>query len=302
MEDSQLSRSGSLNDPSSHAGIYITTFPLKLIIEILSRLPAKSLIRFKSVSKLWNSIIRSKDLTDAFLTRSRARPRLLFTFQHLETGQSFIFSAPEHEKEKDKTVVARHEMTITDFGFCTITSSPYYITSSPVNGLVCCTSGSRIAVCNPTTRQWCILPHVKPEGRVMHARLGYDPVGDEYKVLCVMMMCKRGRRDIKQEHLVFTLRSEQQLTWRYIDITGEPYTDVQGGICINGAIYYKVGHTKIARFDIRRERIMFIEVPKDDITSWVSTNHQGKFGGIEYDDNLYEMMRVWIQEKERFVE
>lgn len=300
MEDSQPCTSRNLD----HAGNSTTTIPLKLTFEILSRLPAKSVIRFRSVSKLWRSIIDSKDFADAFLTWSRTRPRLLFTFENLDSRKRFIFSAPEHDKkddEKSSTVVATHDMTISDLNYNKRYAPypPYYITSPPVNGLVCCTHGSSIAVCNPTTRVLYILPdvRVRANGRVIHARLGYDPVEDEYKVLCVMMLDghNRCRTDIKQEHLVFTLGSRPK--WRRVETpTGEPYTDVEGGICINGAIYYGVGHARIARFDLRYEMIVFIKAPKDDITSWNCINHQGEVGGIEY-DYLYEM-RVWIQEKE----
>ncbi|KAG2332133.1 hypothetical protein Bca52824_003313 [Brassica carinata] len=45
----------------THAGNSTTTIPVDLIVEILSLLPSKSIIRFQSVSKEWFSIIRSKD-------------------------------------------------------------------------------------------------------------------------------------------------------------------------------------------------------------------------------------------------
>ncbi|KAG7574980.1 F-box associated interaction domain [Arabidopsis suecica] len=223
--------------------------------------------------------------------------------REMRHNRCFIFSAPEHDKSS--TVVARHDMTISNLGYNKrYDAYPYYITCPPVNGLICCTRGSSIAVCNPTTRQLLILPDVRANGRVTHAWLGYDPVEDEYKVLCVMMMLdghERGRRGIKleQEHVVSRLSSRRPVYWRRIETpTGESYTDVEGGICINGAIYYGVGHNTIARFDLRYEKMMFIQAPKDDdITSWNFINHQGKFGGIEY-DYLYDEMRVWIQEKE----
>ncbi|CAA7027710.1 unnamed protein product [Microthlaspi erraticum] len=151
MKDSQPSPSRNLD----HAGnSTTTTFPLKLIFEILSRFPAKSVMRFQFVSKQWGAIIRSKDFADAFLTRSRTRPRLLFTFSHLDSGKRFIFSAPEHDKQKDdksSTVVARHDMTVSEYWNPDTSSPPFDITSPPVNGLVCCTRGSSVAVCNPTT-------------------------------------------------------------------------------------------------------------------------------------------------------
>ncbi|CDY35714.1 BnaC02g09800D [Brassica napus] len=55
--------------------------------------------------------------------------------------------------------------------------------SRPVNGLVCCVGDSSITVCNPATRQTVKLPDLTRNGRDMYARLGYDPVEDQYKVL-----------------------------------------------------------------------------------------------------------------------
>ncbi|CAN6871457.1 unnamed protein product [Brassica oleracea] len=288
--------------------------PFDLIFEILSRLPAKSIIRFLSVCKLWYSTIRSKDLADSFLIHSKTRPRLLFTFKHFDSRKRFIFSAPEHGTEENSST-ARHDMTMSDL--------VYYIKSLPVNGLICCTRGSSIAVCNPTTRQILKLPDVTLNERDMYARLGYDPVQDQYKVLCVMMhdgFDSRTKDNIEQEHFVFTLGCQQQ-EWRKIEFidVGDPYTDVKGGICISGGIYYVIGHKKIARFDVRSEKVELINAPQedmlneedikkvivyhssDDITTinahcWTLVNHQGKLGGTDYKE--FYLMRLWIHEEE----
>ncbi|VVB09166.1 unnamed protein product [Arabis nemorensis] len=141
MEDSQSSPSRNL----VHAGNSTLFILFDLTIEILSKLPVKSFIRLQSVSKLWFSIIRSKDFTDPFLALSRTQPRLLFTFKHFDSRKRFIFSAPEHKtNDKSSRVMARHDMTISGL--------VYSITSRPLNGFVCFSRGSSIAVCNPTTR------------------------------------------------------------------------------------------------------------------------------------------------------
>ncbi|CAF1707836.1 unnamed protein product, partial [Brassica napus] len=56
------------------------SIPADLIVEIFSRLTAKSLSRFRCLSREWASIFCSRNFTHSFLTRSSARPRLLFTF------------------------------------------------------------------------------------------------------------------------------------------------------------------------------------------------------------------------------
>lgn len=197
MEDSYSSSSRNL----VHAGNSTLFIPFDLTVDILSKLPMKFFIRFHSFSKLCFSIIRNEDFTNPFLARSRTQPRLLFTFKHFDTWKLFIFSAPKHKtNDKSSTVMARHDMTISNL--------VYSITSRPVNGLVYVSRGSSIAACNPTTRQIVKLPDVESNGRNIYTRLGYDPVENQYKVLCVMMFDghSASQNNIQQEHLVCTVR------------------------------------------------------------------------------------------------
>ncbi|ESQ45590.1 hypothetical protein EUTSA_v10011121mg [Eutrema salsugineum] len=78
--------------PSTYSSEQI---PIDILIEIFLRLPAKSILRFRCVSKQWASILCRPDFTDLFLTFSSDRPRLLFTFQ--VDGKWFFFSAPQRQ-------------------------------------------------------------------------------------------------------------------------------------------------------------------------------------------------------------
>ncbi|KAF2580859.1 hypothetical protein F2Q68_00003511 [Brassica cretica] len=69
------------------------SLPTDLITEILSRLPAKSLARFRSVSKQWASIIDHSQFKHLFLTKSSSHPRLTFAIE--EKGLWSIFSSPQ---------------------------------------------------------------------------------------------------------------------------------------------------------------------------------------------------------------
>ncbi|KAL1194711.1 putative F-box protein [Cardamine amara subsp. amara] len=286
MEDLQPSPPRNL----AHAGKYSTkTILFDITFEILFRIPPKSIIRFQSVSKLWLSIIRSKEFVDSFLARSKTRPRLLFTFKQFESPKRFIFSTPEHQKNDNSTtaIAARHDMTISGFFD--------YVRSPPVNGFVCFTRGSSILVCNLTTRQIVKLPDVESNEKDMFVRLGYDPVEDQYKVLCLIMFDgdDANQQDhIQQKHFVFTL-SSQQKEWRKIEnTTGDDHRTVFGGISIDGAIYYGVENEVIVRFDVRTEKLELIQVPEEFhiTTTYYSTllNYTRKLGDLE--------MRLWIIE------
>ncbi|KAG7534864.1 F-box-like domain superfamily [Arabidopsis thaliana x Arabidopsis arenosa] len=210
--------------------------------QILSRLPVKSLTRFLTVSKLWFSILGSQYFADLFLAQSKTRPRLLFTFKDFDSRKRFFFSVAEHQNDaKSSTIIARHDMTIPDLD---------YIISPPVNGFLCFTRGSSVVLCNPTAGHTIEYPDFDSNGGDIYARLGYDPFRDQYKVLCVRMShgCESCDDHREQEHLVLSLKHGNH-RWRKIKINGDPYAYLEGGICMNGVIYYGVGHTRIARFD-----------------------------------------------------
>lgn len=55
--------------------------PLDLTMEILSRLPVKSIVGFGCVSKLWSTLTRHQSFINLFASRSfSGQPRLLVTF------------------------------------------------------------------------------------------------------------------------------------------------------------------------------------------------------------------------------
>ncbi|CAN6806390.1 unnamed protein product, partial [Brassica oleracea] len=254
MEDSQPSL--------VHAGNSTTTrtIPFDLIIEILSLLPGKSLFLFQSVSKQWFSTIRSKFFVDLFQTRSKSRPRLLLTLYLRDAEEQFIFSAPEHtdDDKSSSSVMARYDMPISDPG--------YNLLYGCVNGFVCFRGVSchTIAVYNPTTRQIVKLPDVTPNGRYMYACLGYDPVEDHYKVLCVMIRLRSESQDIPQEHLVCTVSSSQKQEWRKIE--------------------NPTGHALMLESYILSN------------TYWsIFINYKGKLAGVDYSFTK-NLMTLWILE------
>ncbi|CDY25175.1 BnaC06g04000D [Brassica napus] len=77
------------------------TFPLDLISEILSKLPAKSVGRFRCVSKLWSSITTAPYFINKFETQSRQKkPSLLVTFK--KGDRLFVFSIPQDRQSSNE--------------------------------------------------------------------------------------------------------------------------------------------------------------------------------------------------------
>ncbi|ESQ43446.1 hypothetical protein EUTSA_v10015925mg [Eutrema salsugineum] len=67
-----------------------SSLPLNLALEIFSKLPVKSILRFRCVSKFWSSIITEPIFTKSFQTKARL---LLFC---KEGDEFFVFSFPQH--------------------------------------------------------------------------------------------------------------------------------------------------------------------------------------------------------------
>ncbi|XP_023632758.1 F-box protein DOR-like isoform X2 [Capsella rubella] len=181
---------------------YSDLIPIDLIFEILSSLPAKSVARFRSVSKLWGSIISRIDFTELFLTKSSGRPQLLFTC--VKSNELFFFSTPQTCENWFPVVAAEYHMKLR--------CDPFRNILNPISGLVCFhdkrgdKSGLlETVICNPSTGQSFTLPKMKTRGRValMSSFLGYDPVEKHFKVLA--MTFPSGDDGISEEHQVLTL-------------------------------------------------------------------------------------------------
>ncbi|XP_013624477.1 PREDICTED: F-box protein At3g49450-like [Brassica oleracea var. oleracea] len=213
------------------------SIPADLIFEISSRLTAKSLSRFRCLSKEWASIFCSRNFAHSFLTRSSARPRLLFTF-HVD-GKLFSYSAPQPrnpDQDLSHVVVDNHMPIPTRMGS--------FLIHSPVSGLICpselwskrgCNdSKMMMMICNPSAGQFKKLPAARTRRVHVRTYLGYNPIKKEYKVLC--MSLSRTYPKISEEHQVLTLGTGK-LFWRMIECSLQRCPE-SGGICINGVLYY----------------------------------------------------------------
>ncbi|XP_020883506.1 putative F-box protein At5g42430 [Arabidopsis lyrata subsp. lyrata] len=255
----------------------MTSIPMDLILDILSRLPEKSIARFLCVSKLWGSMLRGPYFTELFLTRSLARPRLLFAV--VEYGEWSFFSSPQPQNPYGKSslvVAADFHMKFSKG------RNPY--TSSYANGLIYFSS-MRISkeekyddvhmICNPSTGQYVILPELRSY-RQAGSFLGFDPIDKQFKVL--VMAC------VYDDHHILTLGTGK-MSWRKIQcpLSHERLGEAK---CFNGAVFYLARKTDdwscgIVCFDVRSEKFMFIDAKHFGVSLHTQLiNYKGKLGGI----------------------
>ncbi|XP_023638435.1 F-box/LRR-repeat protein At2g40920 [Capsella rubella] len=233
--------------------------------EILTRLPAKSLMRFKCVSKLWSSLISSRYFSNRFHTvPSRSRPRLYMCLKDLnDSHNSAILSlAPDI---KSSCFVVDNDLTIPRLGCYILQYLP---------GFICYTSWGLPRIYNPATRQLVTFPTAIPpeENKIVSYYFGHDHVSDQYIVVCSTGVRLRNFQEMRSEHRVFVLKSEGRGFWKTAAPTCpddfHPHIPTRGGVCIDGVIYY-LGWTDsynsvLVSFHIRSGDFKMIKVPRRD--------------------------------------
>ncbi|XP_026398240.1 putative F-box protein At3g47150 [Papaver somniferum] len=165
-------------------------------VEILSRLPPKSLLRFKCVCKNWFHLIQ-KDTTfiNLHFERSKSRPRLFVTNQ-IEYQKKYNLMT--FDILLGGTVGGVSTLTLNTIQEMDFTK--YDMMLKPVNGLIGFFSNTRddpgVCICNPSTGEvtpWIESKLLRVKTNISHKRymgspnanctLGYDPATKEHKVV-----------------------------------------------------------------------------------------------------------------------
>ncbi|XP_010431479.1 PREDICTED: putative F-box protein At1g70970 [Camelina sativa] len=144
-------------------------------MNILSRLPLKSLVKFLLVSKKWASMIRSTKFNVDYLSRSMTRPRVMFMVQR-STSQppeptmlwfDTVYKEQTLTTEPSYTEVLfysvyQDEEPLLSSGQQQLRISLHakYDVSQPIRGLICLRLQTKLAICNPGTRMFHTLPEI----------------------------------------------------------------------------------------------------------------------------------------------
>ncbi|KAF5727709.1 F-box protein CPR30 [Tripterygium wilfordii] len=148
-------------------------------MDILSRLSAKSLVRFKSVSKPWKSLVDDPCFINMHMLIRAKTKQLILQLEPTEP----ILSMELDSLDKAQTVNLQPELE---------TSYKYITVIGSCNGLLalyCCNNNSGeedIVICNIATREHKTIPILMPFAGHTHVGegiggglgFGYDEVGD----------------------------------------------------------------------------------------------------------------------------
>ncbi|KAH0893652.1 hypothetical protein HID58_056081, partial [Brassica napus] len=203
----------------------VDNIPLDLTLDILSRLPPKSIAGFLCVSKLWSSFITLPSFITSFASRSSSQPPcLLLTFTLLEKNtllekhslleKHFVFSFPQNQNEDGFLTLPQPQETIS-------------VKGSPCSGY--------------------------------RSYLGYDPLEGKHKVLFMLRM------EFTDQPRVLTLGGQESWRIITKGRCPMHSSSIGGyGRCFNGILYYEAydtdGHRIIMSFDVKYENFHLIKI------------------------------------------
>ncbi|CAN0891426.1 Putative F-box protein At1g33530 [Linum grandiflorum] len=288
-----------------------------LISLILSRLPVKSLMKFKCVSKGWKSIIeKDAHLINLHLTRS-------------EPGFLIIAAPPVDPagNRDDENTRRAHDLSFLSTDLHLNVDSVKRIQSSvkclgPVRGLLCLVDGFAVQIFNVGTGE--VTPWFKPESLKHytsfhqmedHPRFffGMDPTSGKHKVLCLLYGCKPEVLTVGEDN-----------SWRRIDdvpgsVEPSPFTHISA--YANGSVYWFENERSevqessglvvstyseyLVAFDVGSEKFRRFQIPistrleaeEEDTTQFSSTERavrrksKFKFNGLIEMDGCLTLIR-----------
>ncbi|KAI8568566.1 hypothetical protein RHMOL_Rhmol02G0211100 [Rhododendron molle] len=167
--------------------------PEDVVVDILSRLPTKSLIRFRCVSKFWNSLITSPIFISSHLNQSLSPNHKISNCNNLPPliVRQCIRTTPtrtEHYKLFRDTEDAFHEYQEIEFPLKSRRLHFYYLLGY-VKGLFCLYEQDSHFLWNPSIRKSLTLP--KPRTKVKSRfdctlGFGFDTRTYDYKILRIV--------------------------------------------------------------------------------------------------------------------
>jgi F-box interacting protein len=282
--------------------------PDEVVLEILHRLPAKSLIRFRCVSKSWNSLITSPAFITSHLTQSLSHHsnsntkivRYCTTYPHIEHYKLFL----DENDSFDQTQ---------EFDF-PLTSRLYqhFMLIGSVNGLFSLHEKERFILWNPSIKKSITLPKpriaVKTHGRVTcRIAFGFDPRSNDYKVVRIAFPFEEKKPPLVE---VYSLNEG---SWRITSAVASLTKRIffcdwlRPAASLNGAVHFAVTDMDNANdpfvlsFDLGDEVFRMISVPNGIFQDDVQTSvHGGLLSLLCNNNNRFRTNKscsIWVMKE-----
>jgi F-box interacting protein len=236
--------------------------PFDLVVEILSRLPVKSLMQFQSVCKPWKSVISDSKFAKKHL---RVTCRHIFFRRFFKDEYTFndcTLSSVFTRRKLTPTAATTRQLEYPMINRIRI----YDQIRGSCHGILCIQLyGSFIILWNPSIRKFTRLPYLKIPGNfTTYSSFGYDHSTDSYKVVaCSCIKRDNGVYEVKT--FVHTMGTD---FWRRIqDFPCVLLT--QSGKFVSGTLnWLPYNHSSIVSLDLEKE--YYRDLPLPDYVSVLS--------------------------------
>ncbi|XP_026377923.1 putative F-box protein At1g47790 [Papaver somniferum] len=263
----------------------------EVLLQILSKLPIKTLMKFRCVCKLWSeSIVNDPRFIEAHFLESQKNPILMFKYlpkelDHMERPYSFLREKEEYRTnhlfylEKDEFVNGTGKVLHNVLNLIASQNSSPRRLIGYCNGLVCfmvgvpyssgCWSYFVVEIFNfSKLEKLRIVSRIPtpPFTSVGDCRFGYDVLAKEYKLMCILLYID-DEDEVYNKYIILTIGGSGTQSWRKIKhpmtMKGHPRSP---GRCIDGALFwvrYDTDECKkvLISFDLHDEKFQVINLP-----------------------------------------
>ncbi|XP_020104093.1 putative F-box protein At3g52320 [Ananas comosus] len=236
--------------------------PDELISEVLVRLPVKSLLRFRCVSRTWRSLISDPHLIESHHRRSQQHPLALVREWNLNG-----------DNKGKATYVPTRGATLQRIyydvaGFNSISDMAVRVFSSSPDLICIREDGSRCSLLNPATRERVTLPEFSSGNTTFlrYVGFGYVPSLRKFKVARVFGHVDidrgSGRQVVEERCAVLTVGVDR--SWR--PARGPPFMITRDQMAfVNGALHMTPSTEEgkgLAALDLETEAWRVIPMPR----------------------------------------
>ncbi|TKY69379.1 F-box protein [Spatholobus suberectus] len=249
-----------------------------VLIEILSRIPAKELLSLKLVCKEWQRVISSRSFMEAQVGRTTEVALTGFIFQEK-------FKWCNEDIKTVSYILARggSNSKVNHMAFDFLPEDVVMLASC--KGLVCCRScfpseQPVIYVCNPSNKEWVKLEWPWPishydrndRSKALALAFDIDPSKgfiDTFKLVRVKQVVEEEEEEEEEEegegegYFTFELYSSEKGTWRKSGEICQCYNKLvkNEGIYIGGVLHWLTDGDRVLTFDVEKELSWLVTVP-----------------------------------------
>ncbi|KAL4283568.1 hypothetical protein GQ457_16G027240 [Hibiscus cannabinus] len=226
---------------SRNANLPPPSFPPEIIVEILSNLPVKSLLRFRCVSKSWKTLI-----SDPFFIKKHLKNDPKFSKKRVLINTASTQTQLQYSIKSCSLNSIFHDpvVTTTEIEYPSKKDSRCDWVVGSCNGLICIAiRQDTVILLNPTLRVSKRLPDLgfkKRRGCYTVYGLGFDASVDDYKVVRVFCYQSKGFEDGYES--IVRVYSSRTNCWRRIQDFPFGVPCNEAGKHVDGSLHWVVFH------------------------------------------------------------